>query len=98
MCYHVALCVLSQEQIGRRHVCVEYTQIVVKILLSSAPKKYCAGKMRIHYFPGKFFSYEIQTKMVIASGSENKMSSRHSLGDLFPGGEPCIYYNPQQKK
>ena len=55
MCYQVVLCVLSQEQIGRGHVYIEYIQKVLKILLLTAPKKYCAGKMRIHYFSGQVF-------------------------------------------
>ena len=53
VCYQV-LC-FSQEQIGRGHVYIEYTQKVPKVLLLSTPKKYCAGKMRIHYFSGQFF-------------------------------------------
>ena len=52
----VVLCVLSQEQIGREHVCIEYTQKVLKVVVLSTPKEYyCAGKMLIHYFSGHFF-------------------------------------------
>ena len=51
--YQVELCVFYQEQIGRGHVYIEYTRNtrkVLKLLLLSTPKKYCAGKMRIHFF------------------------------------------------
>ena len=57
VCYQVVLCVFSQKQIGRGHVYIEYTQKVLKVLvlLFSAPKKYCAGEMRVHYFSGQVF-------------------------------------------
>ena len=41
----MVLRVFSHEHIGRGHVYIEYTQKVLKVLLLSAPKKYCAGKM-----------------------------------------------------
>ena len=43
-------------------------------------------------FPGMFFLYDVQTQMVIASGSEKNVSLRHSPRHLFPGGEPCTVY------
>ena len=55
VCCQVVLCIFSQQQIGLGHVYIEYTQKVVRVLLMSAPKKYCAGKMRIHYFSGQVF-------------------------------------------
>ena len=55
VCYQVVLCVFSQEQIVRGHVYIEYTQKVLKVLLLSTPKKYCAGDTRIHYFSGQVF-------------------------------------------
>ena len=92
VCYQAVLCVFSQEQIGRGHVYIKYTQKVLKILLVNTPKKYCAGEMRIHYFSGQVFLYVLQTKMVIASGGENNVSLRHSPRHLLPGGEPCTLY------
>ena len=81
LCYQAVLCV-PIEQIGRKHVYIKYTQKVLKVLLLSAPKKYfCAGKTRIRYFSGQVFFvpfYLVQEKMVIASGSENNVSLRHS--------------------
>ena len=53
--YQVVLCVFSQEKIGRGHVYIAYTPKVLKVLVLSAPKKYCAGKMRVHYFSGHVF-------------------------------------------
>ena len=49
---------------------ISSTQKVLKVLLLSAPKKYCSGKMRIHYFSGQ--------EMIIASDSDNNVSLRHS--------------------
>ena len=56
VCHQVVLCVFSQEQIGRGQVYIEYTPKVLQVLLLITPKKYCVGKMRIHYFSGHFFS------------------------------------------
>ena len=53
VCYQVVLCVFPQEQIGCGHVYIECTKKVLKLLLLSTPKKYCAGKMRIHCFSGQ---------------------------------------------
>ena len=61
---------------------IEYTQEV----------PFCAGEMRIHYFSGHVFFVFITKKKVIASGSENNVSLRHSPRHLLPGGEPCILY------
>ena len=93
MWYQVVLYVFSQEQIGRGHVYIEYTQKVLKVLQLSTPKKYffVRVKCELLIFPGMFFLYGLQTKMVIASGSENNVSSRHSPRHLLPGGEPCFY-------
>lgn len=43
-------------------------------------------------FPGKFFVDDVQTKKVIASGSESNVSLRHSARHLVSGGEPCNRY------
>ena len=48
-------CVFSQEQICRGQVYIEYSQKVLKVVLLSTPKKYCAGEMRVHYFSGQVF-------------------------------------------
>ena len=74
-----AVCIFSK-QIGRGHVYIEYTQKVQKILLLSTPKQYFFVRVKCKFiiFPGKFFLYVLQTKMAIASGSENNVSLRHS--------------------
>ena len=61
---------------------IEYTQEVLFVRV----------KCEFIIFPGKFLLYVIQTKMVIASGSENIVSLRHSPRHLLPGGEPCTWY------
>ena len=55
----VVICVFSQEQIGRGHVYVEYTQNVLKLLLLSTPKKYFFVQVKCEFiiFPGEFFLY-----------------------------------------
>ena len=65
------------------------------LLLLSTPKKYFFVRVKCEFiiFPGKFFWYVLQTKMVIPSGSKNNVSLRHSPRHLLPGGEPCILYN-----
>ena len=92
----VVLCVFSQEQIGRGHVYIEYSpKKVLKVLLLNTPRQYfffVRVKCEFIIFPGKFFLYVFQTKMVIASGSENNVSLRHSPKHLLPGGEPCKKY------
>ena len=68
---------------------------MLKVLLLGTPKKlfFCAGELRIHCFSGHvFFFHVLQTKMVIASGSDNNVFSRHSPRHLLPGGEPCTIY------
>ena len=91
LCVIKRRCVFSQEQIGRGHVHIEYAQKVLKLLLLSKPKKYSVRVIcEFIIFPGKFFLYRVQTEKVIAAGSENSVSLRHSPRHLLPGGEPCI--------
>ena len=73
VCYQAMLCVLSPRQIGCGHVYIEYTQKVLKLLILSTPKKYCAGNnMQIHYFSGHAFCVMYNQKLsFIASGSVN---------------------------
>ena len=87
------LCVFSQEQIGRGHVYIDYTQKVLEVLLLSTPKKYFFVRVKCDFiiFAGKFFLYVLlQTKIVIAPGGENNVSLRHSPRHLLPGGEACM--------
>ena len=89
MFYQVVLCVFSQEQIGRGHVYIEYTQKVLKVLLLKV-HIFVRVKCEFIFFPGKFFMYYKQ-----------KWSSRRVVKimcpcatplprQLLPGGEPCI--------
>ena len=69
-----------------KSIVIEYTQEIL----------FCAGETRFNYFSGQVFLYVLQTKMIIASGSENNVSlapqaltSRretlyHSICELFP--------------
>ena len=75
----VVLCVFSQEQIGRGHVYVEYTQKVLKVLLLSTPKKhfFVRVKCEIIILPDKFFLYYKQ-----------KCSSRRVVKIMCPSATP----------
>ena len=86
-------CVFSQEQIGRGHAYFAYyTQKVLKVMLVSTPKSYCAGEMRIHHVSGQFLSYIVQTKMVIAHRVVKMMfPCATTLGAYFPEGNLVLY-------
>ena len=93
----VVLCVFSQEQIGREHVYVEYTQNVLKVLLLSTPKKYFLMRVKCEFiiFPGEFFLYYKQ-----------KCSSRRVVKIMCPCATPlgtsrkgtlydvCLFFHP----
>ena len=86
VCYQVVLCVISQEQIGRGHVYIEYTQKVLQVLLLRTPKKHCAGEMRIHYFSGQVF---------FRMYYEQKWSSRRVVKIMCPCATPLGTYFPE---
>ena len=86
VCYQVVLCIFSQEQIGRGHVYVEHTQKVLKVLLLSTPKKYCASKMRIHYFPGQLFFMIYKRKWSLRPVVKTTCLCATPLGAYFPEG------------
>ena len=65
---------------------IEYTQTELKVRLFSTPKKYCAGNMRIYFFSVQSVLYDVQTKTVIASGSEVMCLRATPLGTYFPEG------------
>ena len=77
------LCVFSQQQIGRGHVYIEYPKSAI-----NTAHEYTQAILRVKcsfsIFPDNFFSC-VYEQMVIASGSANNVSLRHS-----PSQEPCI--------
>ena len=91
-----AVCIFSRTDRSWARLYRVYPKGAIKVLLLlSTTNKYFFVRVKCEFitFPGKFFLYVLlQTKMVIASGSENNVSLRHSPRHLLPGGEPCIYY------
>ena len=72
----------------------------IKSARSITPKKYIFVRVKCEFiiFLGKIFLYVIQTKMVIASGSENNVSLRHSPRHLLPGEKPCILHKIEKRQ
>ena len=87
------LSAFPQEQIGRGHLYIEYTEKVLIILLMSKLKKYFFVRVECKFivFPGKYFLYVLQTKIAIASGTEKMCPCATPLGTYFPEGD-LVYY------
>ena len=93
--FQVVPCVFSQQQIGHGHVYIEYTQKVLKVLLLSTPKKYCAGKTRTHYFSGQvFFCIMYKQKWSlrpVVKITKIMCPCATPLGTYFPEGNLVLY-------